>query len=181
MKRSGKDKLIKKNTLAALLKEKPRRGRPKHAVSRKSVYVALSQIEKQLLGDLAAKTPDAIKRSDIPDMAILLLRHKLDIVRRAVAERSRELPEGITDLESLYYLWDLPVTTVESEKKWTSIRLSPAWAVEFGRLQGTFNVLFGTNRSDVFALAIVLLDQYTSQITDDYNNLIEFQQILVAS
>ncbi|HFC12477.1 MAG TPA: hypothetical protein ENJ56_06495, partial [Anaerolineae bacterium] len=157
MKSSGKERSPRKNTFAALTQEKPRRGRPKHAIPRQSVYVALSKAEKQLLSGIAAKTPASIKRSDIPDMAILLLSHKLDMVRQAVAGRSRDLPEGITDFESLYYLWDLPVSAETSEKKWTSIRLSPTWAVEFGRLQGTFKALFGTNRSDVFVLAIVLL------------------------
>lgn len=34
------------STLAALLKEKPRRGRPSHNVSRQNVYVALAKSQK---------------------------------------------------------------------------------------------------------------------------------------
>ncbi len=146
------------NTLAALLKEKPSRGRPRSAVPRQSVYVSLSVDQKGTIGALAKSTPAGIKRADIPDMAVMLLTTKLETLRNAVAGRDRELPEGITDMRALYYLWDLGDHKDTSEKAWTSIRLSPNWAIEFGRLQGQFNALFGANRSDVFELALVLLD-----------------------
>ncbi len=152
---SNKDKSQHRDsTLAALLKEKPRRGRPRHAVTRQSVYVALSKQQKNTINQLAQRTPDGIKRADIPDMAIILLSSRLRKLRLAVSGRDRELPEGITDLKGLYYLWDIPTEKGDEEQKWTSIRLSPTWVVEFGRLQGTFNALFGANRSDVFALAL---------------------------
>ncbi len=163
------------STLAALLKEKPRRGRPKHAVSRQSVYVAMSKPQKDQLGSIAKRTPASIKRADVPDMAIILLSKRLATLRKAVSDRSRELPEGITDLQGLYYLWDVPLPNDAVEQKWTSVRLSPNWAVEFGRLQGTFNALFGATRSDVFELALGLLDSYTKIPDPTYTNLIEFE------
>ena len=74
---------------------------------------------------LAANYPKGLSRADIPDMAIRLLSSRLELLRRAVADRNREIPEGITDLDSLYLLWDLPLPTENGEPKWTSIRLSP--------------------------------------------------------
>ncbi len=166
------------STLAALLKEKPRRGRPRHAVTRQSVYVALTKQQKQSISEMAKRTPAGINRADIPDMAIILLSSRLSRLRLAVSGRDRELPEGITDLRGLYYLWDLPTENDDGEAKWTSIRLSPTWVVEFGRLQGTFNALFGANRSDVFALALSLLDYQTQQQPNLYKTLDEFEKSL---
>ena len=165
------------STLAALLKEKPGRGRPRHAIPRQSVYVALSRNQKQTISHLAKVTPTGIKRADIPDMAIILLASRLEKLKLAVAGRDRELPEGITDLQGLYYLWDVKLYVDDGEKKWTSIRLSPGWAVEFGRLQGQFNALFGANRSDVFDLALALLQHHVEQESAEasYHSLDEFQ------
>lgn len=146
------------STLAALLREKRKRGRPRHEVARQSVYVALSDAQKQRMSGLADHLPEGLSRADVPDMAVMTLAVRLNAVRRAVAGRDRELPEGITDFDSLYYLWDLRPPAPEDGSRWTSIRLSPQQAVEFGRLQGTLNALFGANRSDVFALALSLLD-----------------------
>lgn len=149
----------KEGTLAALLEEKRKRGRPKRAISRKNVYVALTLEQKEQLRQLADQLPAGLNRSDIPDMAVNLLARRLELLRRAVADRNREIPEGITDLDSLYLLWDLPLARDAGEAKWTSIRLSPQQAIELGRAHGTLNVIFGTNRSQVFALGLALLDQ----------------------
>ncbi len=153
-----KDK--RESTLAALLEEKRRRGRPKRAISRKNVYVALSLEQKEQMGQLADLLPDGLNRSDIPDMAVHLLARRLELLRQAVADRNREIPEGITDLDSLYLLWDLPLVHENGEAKWTSIRLSPQQAIELGRAHGTLKVLFGTSRSQVFALSLALLAQF---------------------
>jgi len=150
----------KEGTLAALLKEKKRRGRPKRAVSRKNVYVALSPLQKEQMNQLSELLPDGLNRADIPDMATNLLATRLELLRRAVAGRNREIPEGITDLDSLYLLWDLPLVRDEAAAKWTSIRLSPQQAIELGRAHGILNALFGANRSQVFSLSLALLDQF---------------------
>ena len=47
------DKDKRESTLAALLEEKQKRGRPKRAISRQNVYVALSLEQKEQLGRLA--------------------------------------------------------------------------------------------------------------------------------
>ena len=153
---SRKNKL-QDSTLAALLRDKPKRGRPRDPIPRQSVYVALSADHKALLSRLAAELSPVFERADVPDLAVMVLTARMDALRRAVADRSAEVPEGVTDLKSLYYLWDFPMVVDESPIKWTSIRLAPAQLVEFGRLQGMFNALFGANRSQVFALATAAL------------------------
>lgn len=153
------------STLSALLEEKPKRGRPRHKVQRQSVYVALTPEQKGLLTSLA-KQFTGLKRADIPDIAIITLSVRLEAVRRAVSDRQRELPEGITDFDSLYFLWDVPVPKDDAETKWTSVRLSPQQAVEFGRLQGTLNAIFGANRSEVFTLALTMLAKGLPPSTD---------------
>ncbi|MCP4420463.1 MAG: hypothetical protein GY805_27975 [Chloroflexi bacterium] len=148
------------STLAALLKEKPKRGRPLRNVGRQNVYVALAKSQKKQMRQLAGLLANDISRADIPDLAITILAARLEALRRAVADRNREMPEGITDLESLYLLWDLPLpTTAEKDPSWTSIRVSPQQAIELGRAQGTLNAVFGTNRSQTFSLALSLLAQ----------------------
>lgn len=155
------------STIAALLKEKKRRGRPRKKVSRRNVYVALSPKEKQQMQDLADRMPDELNRADVPDIAISLLSARLEVLRRAVADRNREIPEGITDLESLYLLWDLPLPNGGGEYGWTSIRLSPQQAIELGRAHGLLKVLFGVNRSQVFSLSLALLEQFVeNELTD---------------
>lgn len=167
------------STLATLLQEKKRRGRPRHKIPRQSVYVALTKEQKALFKSLLQFLPESFSRADIPDMAIITLTVRLNAVRNAVADRDRELPEGITDMESMYYLWDLELPDLE-DTKWTSIRLSPQQAVEFGRLQGTFNALFGTNRSQVFALALSLLEQILRAGKDiAYKDFDEYEQYLM--
>jgi hypothetical protein len=151
----------KESTLAALLREKPRRGRPPREVSRQNVYVALSDAQKENLGALAKRLPPGFARADIPDLAMMVLSTRLDGLRRAVAGRTRDIPEGITDLESLYLLWDVHMPREEGiEKRWTSIRVSPQQAIDLGRIHGTLNVLFGATRSDVFGLALELLGYF---------------------
>lgn len=148
------------STLAALLKERPKRGRPSRNVSRQNVYVALAKPQKKQMNQLAGLLADEISRADIPDLAISILSARLEALRRAVADRNREMPEGITDLESLYLLWDLPLPAVdEKEPSWTSIRVSPQQVIELGRAHGTFNAVFGANRSQTFGLALALLEQ----------------------
>ena len=150
----------KQSTIAALLEDKPKRGRPPRAVSRKNVYVALSTSQKSEIQKMATNLPQGLSRSDIPDMAVNLLSARLDVLRQSVADRDREIPEGITDLDSLYLLWDVPLPSYNEEAKWTSIRLSPQQAVQLGRAHGTLNALFGTNRSEVFNLSLALLQQF---------------------
>ncbi|MCP4423498.1 MAG: hypothetical protein GY803_03300 [Chloroflexi bacterium] len=150
----------KASTLAALLEEKPKRGRPPRAVSRQNVYVALSKEQKEQMNNLAACLPKELARADLPDLAISILSARFDAVRLAVADREQEIPEGITDLESLYLLWDLPLPDRKNETKWTSIRVSPQQVIELGRAQGTFNAVFGATRSQTFELALVLLTQF---------------------
>ena len=170
------------DTFAALTREKTRRGRPKSATPRQSVYVALSKAQKQRLSQLAKQFPATLKRADIPDMCVMVLSTRMEQIRRAVAGRDRELPEGITDMESLYFLWDLPLPDMKAEAAWTSVRLSPLQVVEFGRLQGTFKALFGATRSEVFMLAMTLLDDMTlipQQNAYPYATLDEYHTYLV--
>jgi hypothetical protein len=149
--------------MAALLEEKPKRGRPRHAVSRQNVYVALRPEEKILMKRLIGYLPSQIKRADLADLAVTALTARLEALRRAVAGRSREIPEGVTDLESLYLLWDLPLPSREAEEKWTSIRLSPQQVIELGRAHGALNAAFGASRSQTFNLALSILAQYLEQ------------------
>ena len=165
----------KEGTLAALLEDKRKRGRPRRAVSRKNVYVALSPAQKEQMEQLANMLPQGLNRSDIPDMATSLLAARLELLRRAVADRNREIPEGVTDLDSLYLLWDLPLVHDTVEAKWTSIRLSPQQAIELGRTHGLLKALFGVNRSQVFGLSLALLTQFLQKELDDkrYNSVEE--------
>lgn len=147
----------KDSTLAALLKGQPHRGRPPREISRQNVYVELTQSQKDQLTALADSLPEDFVRADVADLAVIVLATRLEGLRRAVAGRTREIPEGITDLESLYLLWDLPLKEDGEEARWTSVRLSPQQAIDLGRAHGTLNVLFGATRSEVFGLAVALL------------------------
>jgi len=150
--------------MAALLEEKPKRGRPRHAVSRQNVYVALLPEEKGLMKQLVDYLPPDLKRADLADLAVTALTARLEALRRAVAGRSREIPEGVTDLESLYLLWDLPLPPASAaEEKWTSVRVSPQQVIELGRAHGALNAAFGASRSQTFSLALSLLTQYLEQ------------------
>lgn len=162
------------STLAALLKDKPKRGRPSRNVSRQNVYVALAKSQKKQMKQLANLLADEISRADIPDLAITVLSARLESLRRAVADRNREMPEGITDFESLYLLWDLPLPTAdEKEPSWTSIRVSPQQVIELGRAHGTLNAVFGANRSQTFSLSLVLLEQ----LVEDHPLIKQFETI----
>lgn len=168
----------KTSTIAALLEEKPKRGRPRRPVSRQNVYVSLTQEQKQLIQSMADGLSEGLVRADIPDMAINLLSVRLEVLRQAVADRDREIPEGITDLESLYLLWDLPLPSENGESKWTSIRLSPQRVIELGRARGVLNALFGVNRSQVFSLSLVLFNHFlnndqASKQANSLNDIIE--------
>jgi len=149
-------------TMAALLEEKPKRGRPPDKVSRQNVYVALRPDEKALLKELAGHLPNGLGRADLADLTITILNARLEALRRAVAGRNREIPEGVTDMDSLYLLWDLPLPPKESEEKWTSVRVSPQQVIELGRVHGALNAAFGASRSETFSLGLVLLDRYLS-------------------
>jgi hypothetical protein len=153
----------KDSTIAALLEDKPKRGRPRRRVSRQNVYVALSKREKALLELLASRLPAGLGRADLPDIAIRLLSRRFDLMRQAVADRNREIPEGITDLDSLYLLWDLVLPVDKTETKWTSIRLSPQQVIDLGRTHGILNALFGANRSQVFSLGLSLVRQFLEE------------------
>ena len=155
----------RESTLAALLREKPKRGRPRRDVSRQNVYVALTVAEKSHMRDLAGQMPKSVARADVPDLAVATLSARLEALRRAVADRNREIPEGVTDFDSLYLLWDLPLPITDIERKWTSIRLSPQEAIELGRVVGTLNAAFGATRSDTFSLGLALLTQYLEDHT----------------
>ena len=150
----------KDSTIAALLEDKPKRGRPRRPVQRQNVYVALTPLGKKRIQDMVPRLPGGLGRADIPDLAINLLSVRLEVLRQAVADRNREIPEGITDIDPLYLLWDLPVPSDDGERKWTSIRLSPQRVIELGRVRGILNALFGVNRSQVFDLSLALLDQF---------------------
>lgn len=153
-------KKLQASTLAALLEEKPKRGRPPRAVSRQNVYVALSKTQKQQMDDLVAYLPDGLSRADLPDLAISILSARFEALRQAVADREQEIPEGVTDLESLYLLWDLALPEKTNSGKWTSIRVSPQQVIELGRVHGTLNAIFGANRSQTFDLGLTLLSHF---------------------
>ena len=161
---SEKENKERSSTLAALLKDKPKRGRPRRDVDRQNVYVALSKEQKIAMKRLANLLTPHIVRADIPDLAITAVTARMEALRRAVADRNREMPEGVTDLESLYLLWDLPLPPKDHEEKWTSLRVSPQQAIELGRLQGTLNAIFGSTRSETFTLGLILLEQ----VIEDY-------------
>ena len=148
------------STLKELLRDKPRRGRPRRQVARQNVYVALHPEQKAQLNELAGRLPPALGRADLPDLAVSVLTARVEALRTAVTGRTREIPEGVTDLESLYLLWDVPLPRREPADKWTSIRLSPQQVLEMGRVHGTLNAAFGANRSEVFGLALALLAQF---------------------
>lgn len=158
----------KDSTIAALLEEKPKRGRPRRSVQRQNVYVATTPQQKQQIKAMAKRLPKGLGRADIPDLAINLLSVRLEVLRLAVADRDREIPEGITDIESLYLLWDLPLPTDKGDRKWTSIRLSPQRVIELGRVRGVLNALFGVNRSQVFDLSLALFDQFLAREMSDH-------------
>ncbi|MFN2107898.1 MAG: hypothetical protein ACK2U5_19335 [Candidatus Promineifilaceae bacterium] len=147
-------------TMSALLKEKPRRGRPPRKVSRQNVYVALRPGEKELINEMAGRLPAGLARADLADLAVTILNAHLEALRRAVAGRNREIPEGVTDMESLYLLWDLPLPPRQAEDRWTSVRVSPQQVIELGRVHGALNAAFGASRSETFSLGLVLLDRY---------------------
>jgi len=151
---------LRVSTLKELLKDKPRRGRPRRQVARQNVYVALHPEQKTEMAALTKLLPDGLGRADLPDLAVSVLTARVEALRTAVVGRTREIPEGVTDLESLYLLWDLPLPDREPADKWTSIRLSPQQALELGRVHGTLNAAFGANRSEVFGLALALLAQF---------------------
>jgi hypothetical protein len=150
-------------TMAALLKEKPKRGRPPRKVSRQNVYVALRPDEKLLVKEISKILPDGLARADVADLAITALNARLEALRRAVAGRDREIPEGVTDMDSLYLLWDLQLPPKDAEGKWTSVRVSPQQVIELGRAHGALNAAFGASRSQTFSLGLMLLDRYLSE------------------
>ena len=158
--RSRDDEEPRVSTLKELLRDKPRRGRPRRQVARQNVYVALHPEQKAQLDELAELLPLDLARADLPDLAVSVLTARVEALRTAVVGRTREIPEGVTDLESLYLLWDVPLPNREPADKWTSIRLSPQQVLELGRVHGTLNAAFGANRSEVFGLALALLAQF---------------------
>lgn len=170
------------STLAALLKEKPKRGRPLHNVSRQNVYVALTKLQKKRMKQLAGLLANEISRADISDLAISVLSARLEALRRAVADRNREMPEGITDFESLFLLWDLPLPSAKAtESNWTSIRVSPQQIIELGRAHGTLNAVFGANRSQTFGLALSLLEQLIEDhpLIQQYSTVEELRKFII--
>lgn len=159
-KKSSSSQKYDASTLAALLEKKPKRGRPRSTVPRQNVYVALRTEEKRLMDDLVPLLPEQVKRADVPDLAISALTGRMEALRQAVAGRSREIPEGVIDIESLYLLWDVNLPDENSPEKWTSIRVSPQEVIELGRVHGALNAAFGASRSQTFSLALSLLAQF---------------------
>ncbi len=153
------------STLKELLRDKPRRGRPRRMVARQNVYVTLHPAQKAAMDTLAGQLPASLGRADLPDLAVSVLTARVEALRTAVVGRTREIPEGVTDLESLYLLWDVPLPNRAPADKWTSIRLSPQQVLELGRVHGTLNAAFGANRSEVFGLALALLAQFLERHT----------------
>lgn len=168
----------KDSTLAALLRDRPKRGRPRREVSRESVYIELSEDQKEQISEIAEQLPEAFVRADVADLAIMVLAARLEALRRAVAGRTREIPEGITDLDSLYLLWDLPSPEEKNDTRWTSVRVSPQQAIDLGRAHGTLNVLFGATRSEVFGLALSLLQDFVGEDLpdDEPTSLLEMKE-----
>jgi hypothetical protein len=148
------------STLSALLQDRPKRGRPKHQVRRQSVYISLSAEDKELIARLGDELAEGLGRADVADLAVTILNAKMESLRRAVAGRNREIPEGVTDLEALYLLWDLSPPPPVTAARWTSVRVSPQQVIELGRVQGTLNAAFGASRSEAFGLALALLVQF---------------------
>jgi len=179
MKRT-KDDDERVSSLAALLKQKPHRGRPRRAVSRQNVYVALRDEEKVLMDRLVDYLPAGLVRADLPDLAISVLTAHIEALRLAVAGRNREIPEGVTDIESLYLLWDLSLPPEDVPQKWTSIRVSPQQALELGRAHGTLNAAFGVNRSQVYSLSLALLEQFLTShsLGPEPITLLELREII---
>lgn len=179
---SGEQQSKKKraSTLAALLEEKPKRGRPPRQVKRQNVYVALTLAQKALMKSLAQSLPEGLRRADVPDLAITILAARMEALRRAVSDRDREIPEGITGLESLYLLWDLPLPNIESEQKWTSLRVSPQQVIELGRVHGTLQAVFGVNRSQAFGLGLALLERFLEEglLTNEGLSLSDVRRII---
>lgn len=171
---------MSQSTLAELLRDKTKRGRPRLKVSRQNVYVALSKEQKQFISQLAKRLPGGFSRADVADLSVSALVARFEALRQAVSSRSSEIPEGITDLESLYVLWDLPTPPRELETKWTSIRLSSQQTVELGRLHGTLNALFMANRSEVFSLGMAVLDYFLANDlpAGDYSSISDLQEVI---
>lgn len=178
---SASDK-YESSTLAALLQDKPKRGRPRSSVPRQNVYVALRPEEKQLMKDLVALLPNEVKRADVADLAISALTGRMEALRQAVAGRSREIPEGVIDIESLYLLWDLSLPDEDSPEKWTSLRVSPQEVIELGRVHGALNAAFGASRSQTFSLALSLLTQFLDKtpLTDRDLSLEETRRLVLS-
>lgn len=168
-----------KGTFRELLTDKHKRrpGRPYRAVPRQSVYVELSTDQKQQIGTIGRQLIH-FTRADVPDMAVMILNMRMEAIRLAVVGRSREMPEGITDMQSLYFLWDVAPVESMMMTKWTSIRLSPQQVDEFGALQGRFNLLFGANRSQVFTLALALLTQLVAKDEKTVVTILTIDQFL---
>lgn len=177
MSKTGSDK---DSTLAALLRDRPKRGRPRREISRDNVYIELSKAQKRQVSDVAKRLPESFVRADVADLAIMVLAARLESLRRAVAGRTREIPEGITDLDSLYLLWDLQPPEHGEKKRWTSIRVSPQQAIELGRVRGTLNALFGATRSEVFGLALALLAYFVENDLPDeeITSLLEMREVI---
>ncbi len=180
-KKSDAEKKYDASTLAALLENKPKRGRPRSSVPRQNVYVALRPEEKRLMKDLAKRLPEQVKRADVADLAISALTGRMEALRQAVAGRSREIPEGVIDLESLYLLWDLSLPDENSPEKWTSVRVSPQEVIELGRVHGALNAAFGASRSQTFSLALSLLAQFLEKnpLSAQDLSLEETRQLLI--
>lgn len=150
---------LQTSTLAALLKEKRKRGRPSHPITRQNVYIALTPGQKRQIKQLLPLLPTVVTRADVPDLVITVLSIRLEGLHRAMMDRNRTIPEGVTDLVSLYLLWDLPLPGNDDDAKWTSVRVSPQQVLDLGRAHGTLNAAFGATRSETFVLGLALLAQ----------------------
>ena len=143
-------------------------------------FFVFKQQKPRQVSDLADCLPEGFVRADVADLAIMVLAARLEGLRRAVAGRTREIPEGITDIDSLYLLWDLTVPDTNGDMRWTSIRVSPQQAIDLGRAHGTLNVLFGATRSEVFGLGLSLLEHFIDNDLPDQDilSLLEMKEIV---
>ncbi len=68
------------STLKELMRDKPRRGRPRRMVARQSVYVALHPDQKIRLDHLATLLPTNLSRADLPDLAVSVLTARVEAI-----------------------------------------------------------------------------------------------------
>lgn len=127
----------------------------RHAVSRQSVYVALSPEQKALVNELADCLAGDLGRADISQYG----RHVGAVGSVAPGCFGSEQEDAERDCPGI----GLFVVGCAFAAPWpmavgTSIRLSPQQVIQLGRAQGLLHALFNANRSEVFSLGLGLLN-----------------------